>query len=201
MSRKVQILETREVFHQAIFRVREARLRHERFDGSMSPEITRLSFERGDSVAALVHDPLADSIVLAEQFRYPTLESGSGWILEIPAGVLEASETPAESLERELAEELRCTASEIQPIGCFYPSPGGSSERIHLFYVRTDGAPRDGAVGGAESENEDIRSVVLPVEDALARAADGRIEDAKTLIALQWLALRRATAGGGPAGA
>lgn len=196
MAKRVEILKREEVFRKAIFRLQEVRLRHELYAGGMSDEIVRLSLERGDSVSAVVHDTVDDLVVFTEQFRYPTFEKGPGWILELPAGMLDAGDaTPTASIEREILEETGYAASGGEHVATFYVSPGGTSERIHLYYFAVQPADRRTEGGGKHSEGEDIRTVTLPVSEALARAADGRIEDAKTLIGLQWLALR--LAGGG----
>src|SRR5438876_896918 len=87
MDRRVRILDRQEVFHR-FFRIDEVRLQYERFDGSMSAPVSRLIFQRGDSVAVLPHDPVKRSVLLCEQFRIPTYEHGLGWLLEIPAGIV-----------------------------------------------------------------------------------------------------------------
>src|SRR5262245_57590554 len=105
MDRRVEILHRKEVFHRFIFRIDEVRLRHERFDGAMSLPITRLVLERGDSVAILPHDPVSRVVLLCEQFRLPTASHGPGWLMEIPAGILEAGEAAEACARRETIEE------------------------------------------------------------------------------------------------
>ena len=77
----------------------------------------------------------------------------------------------------------------LDPIATVYLSPGGSSERIHIFYggiaLRTDGAD----TAGIESEGEDIRIIRMPVDEAIAMVRAGELLDAKTVVALQWLEL------------
>src|SRR5262249_27404798 len=58
VDRKVQIIDRREVFNRRPFRIDEVRLQHECFDGSMSPVMSRLILDRGDSAAVLLHDPV-----------------------------------------------------------------------------------------------------------------------------------------------
>jgi nudix-type nucleoside diphosphatase (YffH/AdpP family) len=190
MSRRIEILSRETVFNN-FFRIIKARLRFEKYDGTMSDEVTRLVFERGDSVAALVHDQEADTLTFTEQFRYPTVGSGSGWILEIPAGSVEEGEQPADTMTRELEEEIGLRVEGITPIHAFYVSPGGTSERIHLYYALVTPEHYVSEGGGLASEHENIRVVTMTVKEAFAQMWAGQIHDAKTLIALQWLHLRR----------
>ena len=60
MAKKVDIIKEEQDYKKAIFEVIEAKLRHEKFDGTMTEEITRLNLERGDAVAAIVHNPADD---------------------------------------------------------------------------------------------------------------------------------------------
>jgi nudix-type nucleoside diphosphatase (YffH/AdpP family) len=186
----INIIQRRQIFHRFVFRIDELKLQHERYDGTMSPEITRLVLDRGDSVAMLLHDPEKDSILLCEQFRAPTLDKDSGWLVELPAGMLESGEDPAECARRETVEETGYAPRSLRRIACVYLSPGGSSERIHLFYAKVSLADEIGPSGGLTEEGEDIRLIQLPVREALAKAAAGEIQDAKTLIAIQWFELQ-----------
>src|SRR5678816_2226156 len=88
MPKRVEILKKQEVFHKAIFHIDEVQLQHERYNGKMTETLTRLNLNRGDSVAAVVHDKEANTVILVEQFRYPTYEKGPGWLIELPAGII-----------------------------------------------------------------------------------------------------------------
>ena len=61
---------------------------------------------------------------------------------------------------------------------------------MHLFLGRCDSSAAGGVHGLAE-EGEDIRVHVMPLADALAAIRDGRIDNAASIIGLQWLALNR----------
>ena len=84
-----------------VFKVDEARVSFERFDGTMTPPVRRLVFERGDSVAAVVLDREAGQVFFAEQFRFHTLANGPGWLIEVIAGMVESGEAPEAALRRE----------------------------------------------------------------------------------------------------
>ncbi len=187
-NRRVDILRRREVFRKLFFRIEEARLRHTLRDGQMGPEITRLTLQRGDGCAAVLHDPSAQTVLLVEQFRFATYDHDGGWLWELPAGILGQGEAPAAAMRREITEETGYAVDDLTPLHTFYLSPGGSTERIFLYYsaVRPDQQTHPG--GGLPSEHEDITVQHVPVADALAMMHDGRVRDAKTIIGLQWLA-------------
>lgn len=193
MTKRIEIIKETEVFKQAIFRVVAATLKFELYDGTMSDKLVRLNLDRGDSVAALIHDVQNDVLLMTEQFRYPTHEKGPGWLTEIVAGMVDTDEAPVDSMKREIREEVGYRVSSLQHIGTFYVSPGGSSERIHLFYSAVDQTDRVSNGGGKLSEGEDVRVMTKPVGQALEELDQGGIMDAKTMIALQWLALNRDT--------
>src|SRR6266567_4594285 len=141
MQRRVEIISKNRVFSKAIFKIDEVRLRHTLFNGQMSPELTRLCLDRGDAVAVLVHDKDSDRLLLVEQFRYATYDKGSGWIVELPAGMIDQDEKPEEAAVREVNEEIgyACKIEDLKFIACFYLSPGGTSERIFLYFTSVSG--------------------------------------------------------------
>jgi ADP-ribose pyrophosphatase len=191
MQRRVEVVSRSVIFRKLVFTIEEATLRHTRHDGGMSREITRLSLERGDAIAAILHDPHTDTVLLTEQFRFPTLDKSGGWLIEVAAGMIDKGETPEDTARREIEEETGYRVTTLTPIQTFYLSPGGSSERIHLFYAAITRDARVGQGGGLTSEDEDIREVALPLSEAFAWLDAGECADAKTIIALQWMRLGR----------
>ena len=176
--------------YDGFFKVDRAVLRYERFDGTMSAPLTRLNFNRGDSVAVLLYNPAEGAVILMEQFRYPAyVNEGPGWLLEIVAGMREEGRSVLAVAQSELLEEAGYTVETLTPLLTFYPSPGGSSERIHLYLGLVKPESRAGAGGGAKGEGEDIRVVKIPFSEAMKMVESGQICDGKTIIALQWLAL------------
>jgi ADP-ribose pyrophosphatase len=183
---KVDVVDQQTVY-DGFVRLEEARLRHERFDGTMSDELTRLNVDRGDSAAAVVLDLDTSTVILTEQFRYPTHTNDEGWILELPAGSIDTDEDPVEAMKRELTEEIGYAVNELRHVSTFYTTPGASSERIWLYLARVRGADQVSGGGGVAQEGEDIRAVRLPVGEIGAAIAGGRIKDAKTTVGLLWL--------------
>jgi ADP-ribose pyrophosphatase len=184
-------IETRETCHDGFFRLERIRLRHGLFGGGSSPPLTRELFERGHAVAVLPYDPVRDAVVLIEQFRVGALERPGGpWLTEIVAGIIDPGEAPEAVARREAGEEAGLEVAALESIGRVYLSPGGSSETVRLYCGQVD-AGAAGGIHGLADEGEDIRVEVASFDDALARVADGRIDSAAPVIALQWLALNR----------
>ena len=169
-----------------VFKIDEAEVRFEQSNGEMSSPVRRLSFERGDSVAAVVWRRDTDDLLFTEQFRFPTLTKGAGWLFEVMAGVIDEDETAEAAVRREIEEELGYRIDRLEPIATFFVSPGGSSERIFLYFVDTTGAGHVSAGGGVAAEHEDIRVVPMPRDAVRRELAEGRFTDAKTIIGLQW---------------
>ncbi len=196
MPRQVKIISKNRVY-DGTFKIDEAHLQHELYNGEMSPELTRLNFERGDSAAVVLHDPVSDTVIMTEQFRYPvyTKEAAKAWLLEIPAGSIEEKENadPTITLRRELMEEIGYTVNSFRKIASFFVSPGGTSERIHLFYSAITPKDKIASGGGLVSEGEDVHMVSIGVQAAVYKISTGEIMDAKTIIGLQWLQMNRQT--------
>ena len=186
----VEVVEREECF-RGFYKLDRLHLRHRLFAGGMGKLINRELFVRHDAVCVLPYDPRRDEVVLIEQFRVGALDkSANPWLLELVAGLIDKDEQPEEVARREAMEEAGLTLGALWPISVYYPSPGGSDERVHLFVGRCDSVGA-GGIHGLEEEGEDIRVHVLSFEDALARVRDGRIDNAASIMALQWLALNR----------
>ena len=188
---RVEIIEKTTPF-QGYFRVDRYRLRHRRFEGGWTRPMTLELFERGHAVAVVLYDPDRDCVVLIEQFRIGAYAAGrEPWLTEAVAGIIEAGEEPADVVRREALEEAGCEIRELEPIGTILPSPGGSSESIAFYCGRVD-SRRAGGVHGLAHEGEDIRVLVVPADEALARVMAAESANANAVISLQWLALNKA---------
>jgi ADP-ribose pyrophosphatase len=174
------------------YRVDRYRLRHRMFGGGWSEPVERDVLERGHAAALLPYDPIADAVVLVEQFRIGAFAAGlAPWMLEVVAGLIEVDETDPEAVaRRESMEECGCRVGAIERIAVYQPSPGVSSETLHLFCGRIDSreAPRH---AGLIEEGEDLRVHVWPWSKARRALDQGVFTNAATLIALHWLARRR----------
>jgi ADP-ribose pyrophosphatase len=186
----VEILET-SVCHAGHLRVERLRLRCRRFQGDWSEPFLREVLKREPGVGVLLYDPDTDQILMVEQFRIGCLDDSKNgpWALELVAGLVDSDETAAAVAARESEEEAGITVGPLLPVATYYNSPGGSAEELSIFCARFDaGAARIG-IYGLPTESENIRSCLVLREVALAAVAAGRINNAMSIIALQWLQL------------
>jgi len=183
---KVEIKSKRLIFND-FFKIEEAILRYLRFDGKMSEPVRRLVFERGDAVAAIIFNRDTQKVLLINQFRYPTFDKGPGWMQETVAGIVDPNETPEEAMRREVMEEIGFRVGELTHITTMYPSPGGSSERITIYYAEVGNTDKIAAGGGLASEGEDIQIVEVALPELWRAVEAGEIMDAKTIIGVMWL--------------
>jgi ADP-ribose pyrophosphatase len=183
----VELIAT-EPLHRGYFQVDRYRLRHRKFDGGWTDEVSRELLERGHAAAVLLWDPGTDAVVLIEQFRIGAYVGGQDpWQIEIVAGILDADgEGPEDVARREAEEEAGCTVTALAPVFTILASPGAMSETIALYVGRVDSAGAGGIFGLAE-EHEDIRVHVVPLDEALAWVDGGRIANTPAIITLQWL--------------
>ena len=185
---KKVVIEEKKYVLDDFFKVEEAHLRFEQFNGEMSPLIRRFVFERGNSIAVLIFNLDTQKIIMTNQFRYPTYDKGHGWINEIMAGMIDPGESPEETAHRELQEEAALTVSTIEPVCTFYTSPGGSSEQIFLYYAEVSGKyAKYNKTGGLRDHGEDITSFEISLDEALGKIKTGEIRDAKTIVGIYWL--------------
>jgi len=188
---KKVIIEDKKYVFNGFFKLEEAHLRFELFNGEMSPVVSRLSLERGDAVAVLVQNTSSGKLIFSNQFRYSAHKNGEGWIIEAIAGMVGKDEDPELAAKRELREELGLDISTLEHISTFYTSPGGSSERIHLYYSEVSGEhAKYTGFGGLISEVEDIKAEEMTLEEALQKIKSGEIMDAKTIVGIYWLVNR-----------
>jgi ADP-ribose pyrophosphatase len=185
---RIEVIEKTTPF-QGYFQVDLYRLRHRKYDGGWSGEMTREIFERGHAAAVLLYDPERDSVVLIEQFRPGAYAAAmEPWLIEIVAGIIEAGETPEDVVRREAEEEAGCTVGALHPIGTFLATPGGSSETLTIYCGRVDSGGA-GGVHGLDHEDEDIRVLPMRRTEALGKLAQGGVTNLTAAVALQWLAL------------
>jgi len=155
--------------------------------------VEREIHDHGNAAAILLYDPDRGSVVLVRQLRVPVhLNGGEGWMIEIPAGLLDGDH-PAEAIAREAMEETGYLVENAEHLFDAYMSPGTLTERVSFFAAEIDLAKRAGEGGGIASEGEDIEVLDLALDTALAMIATGEICDGKTIMMLQWAKMRYGT--------
>lgn len=184
----VKLLNQRDLY-KGFFRMTEYRFKHRLFEGGWSEEVKREVFERGNAGVLLAYDPKRDEVVLIEQIHIPAYEtSETPWLLEVVAGMVEQGESPEDVVRREALEEAGVIVGRCEPIVSYLSSPGGTSERMHVYVGEVDATTAKG-IHGLACENEDIRVHVVSREQAYLWVEEGVIDNAASVIALQWLQL------------
>ncbi|EOC1455415.1 ADP-ribose diphosphatase [Cronobacter sakazakii] len=179
----------REKLYRGFFSLDLYRFRHRLFNGEMSGEVRREIFERGHAAVLLPFDPVRDEVVLIEQIRIAAFDtSDTPWLLELVAGMIEPGETVEEVARREAMEEAGLSVGRVKKFMSYLASPGGTSERLSLMVGEVDATTAQG-IHGLADENEDIRVHVVSREQAYQWVEEGRIDNAASIIALQWLQL------------
>ena len=167
------------------------RLRHRRFDGGWTNELSRELLDRGPVVCVLPYDPVRDEVVLIEQFRIGAYGAGlPPWQLEIVAGVVEDGETPEDVARRETMEECGCTVQALHFVGRGLSSSGVISEVATVYCGIVDAAGA-GGIHGVEGEGEDIRVRVHPFDAAMELVAGDAFHHMHGITALYWLQVNR----------
>lgn len=178
-----------EPLYQGFFSMVKYRFRHRLFAGGWSQPLDREMFERGHAAAMLPYDPHTDQVVLVEQFRVGAMAADcSPWQLEIVAGIIEPGEQADDVVRRESVEEAGVEVGSLHKITRYLSSSGGCSETLDIFVGEIDSTTAQG-IHGLEEEGEDIKVHVVSREDAYQWVESGKIENAASIIALQWLQL------------
>ncbi|KQR86547.1 NUDIX domain-containing protein [Microbacterium sp. Leaf179] len=150
----------------------------------------RETYDRGNGATILLFDPERRTVLLTRQFRYPVYvnDHPDGMLIETAAGLLD-DDDPLTAIRREAEEETGVRVDEVQHVFDVYMSPGSVTERLHFFAAAYDGASRVGDRGGLADEGEEIEILEYGIDEALSMIRDGSIQDAKTIMLLQWAVL------------
>lgn len=125
-----------------------------------------------------------DEIVLVKQYRHAT----AGYLWELPAGTAQAGEDPRDGAMRELREETGYVAHSMRKLWEVYPSPGILTEVMHVFVAEG----LDAGEADPDEGEEDLEVRVVSLAEAWNMQEQREVRDAKTLLALLWLRLRKA---------
>jgi len=159
-----------------------------RADGEWQTQ-QRETYDRGGAATVLPYNLAQRTVVLLRQFRYPAYVCGhDDLMIETVAGMLDG-EAPEVRIRTEAEEESGYRLHDIRKVFEAFMSPGALTEKMHFFIAAYEPGMRVGDGGGLAHEGEDIEALELPIDEALAMIADGRIADAKTIMLLQYAAL------------
>ena len=167
----------------------------QRADGSWQRQ-SRETYDRGNGATILLYDPRRRTVILTRQFRYPAFVNGyDDLLIEAPAGLLDNAE-PEIRIRAETEEETGFRVREVRQVFDAFMSPGSVTERLHFFVGEYEPADRASAGGGNEDEGEDIAILEVGIDEALSMIETGAIRDGKTIMLLQYAALRLMPASG-----
>jgi nudix-type nucleoside diphosphatase (YffH/AdpP family) len=178
-------VEEKKTIFSEFFRVERARVRWERWNGTIGKTATRYAVRRGDSVGILPVIDGTQEVVLVRQFRYPVSGRGQdGFLWEIPAGMIDEKEDHEEAARRELKEEIGVAPSRLDPLISFFLSPGAIDERLHLFLASIPNNAAFDRTGGNPHEEEDLLIGTFDKKRLLLMIKNGEIVDAKTVASI-----------------
>jgi nudix-type nucleoside diphosphatase (YffH/AdpP family) len=169
--------------------LRRTTLDYRSADGTWSRQ-QRETYDRGNGATVLLYNRDLHTVLLTRQFRYPVYvnDHPDGMLIETAAGLLDEDDAMT-AIRREAAEETGVEIGELQHVYDVYMSPGSVTERIHFYAAAYDASSRTGTGGGLEHEGEDIDVLEVDFDESLAMVRDGHIQDAKTIMLLQWAAI------------
>jgi len=186
----IEIISRKNVF-DGFFKMEEYQFKHRLFEGGWSKVVKREIFERGHAVAVLPYDLKRAEFVLIEQIRIGALPTRDNpWLIEIIAGMIEPNESAEDVCIREAKEESGVDLTHLSKALSYLSSPGGTSERLHIYMAQVDSSTAAG-VHGLEYESEDIKVHRVPEQLALDWVESGVIDNAAAIIAIQWFMINK----------
>lgn len=187
MNPPVEILKT-EVLSDNWYVLRKVTYRIRKADGSWETQ-SREAYDRGNGATVLLYDLERRTVLLTRQFRLPTYVNGnaSGMLIETCAGLLDGDD-PEGAIRRELREETGYELRDVRKVFEAYMSPGSVTEVLYFFVAEYSRSQRTATGGGVDEE--EIEVLELPIEQALRGIDTGEIKDAKTIMLLQYAAMK-----------
>lgn len=176
---------------KGFLKVKEQRLQYRLFSDDWSSVVTREVLKTKPVVAAILFDPIVDKIVLIQQFRTGALHASNPWLLEIVAGMKDEEDHSLEDvIKREIHEESGLIPGRLLKLFEYWVSPGISDEYVTLYCAEVN-TKNAGGIHGLIDDSEDIFVYTLSCDEAFKLLADGKLQNALTIIGLQWLQLNK----------
>jgi len=183
MSKKIEIISQNRAY-DGYLKIDEAVI-NETDESGENTQYTRFKLTRPDASAVLIYNKDEDCVVMVKQHRYPVTGKVDGDILEVVAGKVDDGEDAKDAAIREVEEEVGYKIKEenMRYKSSYFPSPGYSSEIIHLYVASVDNGDKISEGGGIEGEHENIEVHNIPVKDFFDLISNGKIVDGKTIMA------------------
>ncbi|HMB62975.1 MAG TPA: GDP-mannose pyrophosphatase NudK [Eudoraea sp.] len=162
---------------------------YQKEDGSWEQQM-REAYDRGNGAAILLYNKKKGTVVLTRQFRMPTYINGNenGMMIEVCAGLLE-DDNPEECIRKEVEEETGYQIKDVRKVFECYMSPGSVTEILYFFVGAYEEKMKVSEGGGVEDETENIEVLEFLFDDTLQMIRTGEINDAKTILLLQYAEL------------
>ena len=159
---------------KVVFEGRIVKLRVDTVQLPSGRTTTREIVEHEDAVCVVPIDE-DNNVLMVRQYR----KAAQLNLLEVPAGGVEAGETPEETVLRELQEEVGVTSGSLRKLAGFWVSPGWATEFMHA-YLATELTPSR----LDPDEDENIQVVRVPFDEAVGMFKTGEIKDMKSVAAM-----------------
>ncbi|KMQ69032.1 GDP-mannose pyrophosphatase [Chryseobacterium sp. FH2] len=184
-------IEKTEVLSDNWYTLKKITFNIQKRDGTIEQQ-SREAYDRGNGAVILLYNITSNAVILTRQFRLPTFINGNpnGMLIEACAGLLD-NDNPEECIKRETEEETGYKISKVEKIFEAYMSPGSVTEILHFFVAEYSNEMKVADGGGLEHEGENIEVLELPFNNALAMVDSGEIKDAKTIMLLQYLRIKK----------
>ncbi|SAL14355.1 NUDIX hydrolase [Caballeronia turbans] len=185
---RVRVLKT-EVLSDDWYVLRKVTFDFQRRDGVWQRQ-SRETYDRGNGATILLRERNTGNVLLTRQFRMPAFVNGhDGMLIESPGGLLDDA-TPEERIRAEVEEETGYRVHHVEKIFEAFMSPGSVTEKLYFYIGDYDSAMRVSEGGGVEEEGEEIETIEVPLQTAMQMIERGEIMDGKTIMLLQYAALK-----------
>jgi len=151
-------------------------------------------YDHGDGASVLLYNRIKETVILTKQFRLPTFLNGnpSGMSIEVCAGSLDG-DSPEVCAKKEAIEETGYAIPSVKKVFEVYASPAIMTEIAHLFIAEYTDDMKIYNGGGLQEEQEHIEVLQLNFDTAFMMIETGEIKDARTIMLLQYLKIKKLT--------
>ncbi|MDB5231782.1 MAG: GDP-mannose pyrophosphatase [Chitinophagaceae bacterium] len=188
MNDKIQVLKT-EILSDNWYTLKKVTYNFRKKDGTWQTQ-NREAYDRGNGATILLYNKENRTVILTRQFRLPTFINGnpSGMMIETCAGLLD-KDNAEDCIRRETEEETGYQVTEVKKVFEAYMSPGSVTEILYFFVAEYAERMKINEGGGVADEQEDVEVLELKFDRAFEMMKTGEINDAKTIMLLQYVKL------------